>query len=65
VKTDARQGILANVMVGILGAFLGEQLLGRGSINAGMISIRSIFVSLFGAIVLLGPLNLIRRCRVR
>ena len=64
MKTDAQQGILANILVGILGAFLGSQLLGNYSINTG-ISIRSIAVSLFGAVVLLGLINLIRRGRVR
>jgi uncharacterized membrane protein YeaQ/YmgE (transglycosylase-associated protein family) len=64
MKTDAQQGILANVLVGILGAFLGSQLLGRYSINTGL-SIRSFAVSLFGAVVLLGLINLIRRGRVR
>jgi len=64
MKTDAQQGILTNVLIGILGAFLGSQLLGNYSINTG-ISIRSIAVSLFGAVVLLGLINLIRRGRVR
>ena len=64
MKTDAQQGILANVVVGIIGAFLGGMLLG-GSINTGMISLRSILVSLLGAILLLALVNLIRRGRVR
>ena len=68
MKTDARQGILTNVVVGIVGAFLGGQLVspmvGVGSINSG-ITIRSILVSLFGAIVLLALINLVRRGRVR
>jgi uncharacterized membrane protein YeaQ/YmgE (transglycosylase-associated protein family) len=64
MKTDAQQGILTNVLIGILGAFLGSQLLGNYSINTG-ISIRSIAVSLFGGVVLLGLINLIRRGRVR
>ena len=64
MKTDARQGILGNILVGILGAFLGSQLLGGYSINTGL-SLRSMLVSLFGAVVLLGLINLIRRGRVR
>ena len=64
MKTNAQQGILANVVVGIIGAFLGGLLLG-GSINTGMISLRSILVSLLGAILLLALINLIRRGRVR
>jgi uncharacterized membrane protein YeaQ/YmgE (transglycosylase-associated protein family) len=64
MKTDAQQGVLTNVVVGIAGAFLGGQLLGARSINAG-VSIRSMLVSLVGAVVLLGVINLIRRGRVR
>ena len=64
MKTDAQMGVLANILIGILGAFLGSQLLGGYSINTG-ISIRSILISLFGAVVLLGLINLIRRGRVR
>ena len=64
MKTDAQQGILGNVLVGIVGAFLGGQLLG-GSIHPGMISLRSFVVSLLGAVLLLGLINLIRRGRVR
>ena len=63
-KTDAQMGVLANILIGILGAFLGSQLLGGYSINTG-ISIRSILISLVGAVVLLGLINLIRRGRVR
>jgi uncharacterized membrane protein YeaQ/YmgE (transglycosylase-associated protein family) len=68
MKTDAQQGILLNIVVGIVGAFLGglliSPLLGIGSINAG-ISIGSIVVSLLGAIILLAIVNLIRRGSVR
>jgi uncharacterized membrane protein YeaQ/YmgE (transglycosylase-associated protein family) len=64
MKTDAQMGVLANILIGILGAFLGSQLLGGYSINTG-ISIRSILISLVGAVVLLGLINLIRRGRVR
>lgn len=64
MKTNAQQGILTNIVVGILGAFLGGQLLG-GGIHPGMMSLRSFIVSLLGAILLLGLVNLIRRGRVR
>ena len=64
MKTNVQQGVLTNIVVGIVGAFLGAQLLGAHSINAG-ISIPSILVSLVGAVVLLGVINLIRRGRVR
>lgn len=68
MKTDAQQGILLNVVVGIVGAFIGgwliSPLLGMGTINEG-ISIGSIVVSLVGAIILLAIVNLFRRGRVR
>lgn len=68
MKTDGSQGILLNVVVGIVGAFLGgwliSPLVGVGTINDG-ISIGSVVVSLVGAIILLAIVNLFRRGRVR
>ncbi len=68
MRTDASQGIFLNIVVGIVGAFLGglliSPLIGVGTINQG-ISIPSIAVSLLGAIVMLAIINLIRRGRVR
>ena len=69
MKTDAQQGLLLNVVVGIVGAFIGgwliSPLVGGGSnVNSG-ISIGSIVVSLIGAIILLAIVNLFRNGRVR
>lgn len=68
MRTDGQQGILLNVIVGIVGAFLGglliSPLVGVGTINDG-ISIGSILVSLVGAVILLAIVNLFRRGRVR
>jgi uncharacterized membrane protein YeaQ/YmgE (transglycosylase-associated protein family) len=68
MRTDAQQGILLNVVVGIVGAllagFIVSPLLGIGTINQG-ISIATFLVSLVGAIVLLAIVNLFRRGRVR
>jgi uncharacterized membrane protein YeaQ/YmgE (transglycosylase-associated protein family) len=68
MKTDAQQGILLNVIVGIVGAFIGgwliSPLLGTGTINEGF-SIGSVVVSLIGAVILLAIVNLFRRGRVR
>ena len=68
MKTDANQGILLNVVVGIVGAFLGglliSPLIGVGTINQG-ISVASITVSLLGAVILLAIINLVRRGSVR
>jgi uncharacterized membrane protein YeaQ/YmgE (transglycosylase-associated protein family) len=69
MRTDGQQGILLNVVVGIVGAFLGawliSPLVGAGTINSGRITIGSILVSLVGAIILLAVVNLFRRGRVR
>jgi uncharacterized membrane protein YeaQ/YmgE (transglycosylase-associated protein family) len=68
MKTDGQQGILLNVVVGIVGAFLAgwiiSPLVGVGTINQG-ISIGSVVVSLLGAVILLAIVNLFRRGRVR
>jgi uncharacterized membrane protein YeaQ/YmgE (transglycosylase-associated protein family) len=70
MRTDAQQGILMNVIVGIVGALLGRFLLaplfGRGgSITDGPLDIGNILISLLGAIILLAIINLVRRGRVR
>ena len=64
MRTDAQQGILLNVVVGIVGAFLAGLVVGGGSINEG-ITLTSFLVSLVGAIVLLAIVNLFRRGAVR
>jgi uncharacterized membrane protein YeaQ/YmgE (transglycosylase-associated protein family) len=69
MKRDASQGILLNVVVGIIGAMLGGWLLspmiGAPSINSGEISAASLLVSFLGAVILLAIVNLISRRRVR
>jgi len=69
MKRDGQQGILLNVIVGIVGALLGgfliSPLVGVGTINSGSISIGSILVSLIGAIILLAIVNLFKRGSVR
>ena len=68
MRTDAQQGILLNVVVGIVGALLAgfvvSPLLGVGTINEG-VSIATFLVSLVGAIILLAIVNLFRRGSVR
>ncbi|MEG8040157.1 GlsB/YeaQ/YmgE family stress response membrane protein [Sphingomonas sp. LR60] len=69
MRTDGQQGILLNVVVGIVGALLAgfiiTPLIGGAPITSGVISIQSIVVSLIGAIVLLAIINLFRRGTVR
>ena len=68
MRTDAQQGILMNIVVGIVGAFLGGLLLGPffgASINQGDFSASGLLVSLLGAIILLAILNFFRRGALR
>ncbi|MGB5324825.1 MAG: GlsB/YeaQ/YmgE family stress response membrane protein [Pseudomonadales bacterium] len=63
--TDGRQGILLNVVVGIVGAALGGWLFGgafgASTINQGNLSLSGIVVSLLGAVILIAALKLLRR----
>jgi uncharacterized membrane protein YeaQ/YmgE (transglycosylase-associated protein family) len=69
MRTDAQQGILLNVIVGIVGSFLGgwflSPLFGVSTINQSNFSIAGLLVSLLGAVVLLAIVNLIRRGTTR
>ena len=64
MRTDAQQGILLNIVVGIVGAFLAGLIIGGGSINDS-VTLESFLWSLVGAVVLLAIVNLIRRGSVR
>lgn len=69
MKTDGQQGIILNVVVGVVGALLGGWFLapmfGTGTINGNDFSLPSLGVSLLGAIILLAIVNLIRRGSAR
>ncbi len=69
MKTDGQQGIILNVVVGIVGAMLGgwllSPLLGAGTINQSNFSLPALVVSFLGAAILLAIVNLVRRGRVR
>ena len=60
--TNDRQGIVLNVVVGIVGAVLGGWLLsglfGSSTINQGNFSLSGLLVSLLGAIILLALVKL-------
>ena len=66
---NSQQGLLLDIVVGIVGAFLGGLLLaplfGTGTINSNDFSLSGLLVSLLGAINLLAIVNLIRRGSVR
>ncbi len=65
MRTDAQQGILLNIVVGIVGAFVGGLIFGRGNINDGALTLGTFLVSLLGAVILLAIVNLVRRGSVR
>jgi len=61
---SGQQGIILNIVVGIVGAMIGGwligPLLGAGSINDG-ITVMSFIVSLIGAVILLAIVGFFRR----
>ena len=63
MRTDAQQGILLNIVVGIVGAVIAGLIFGA-SLNEG-ITVESFLYSLLGAVILLAIVNLIRRGSVR
>jgi len=70
MKTDAQQGTILNIVVGIIGAFLGGLIfsmlgIGGSNINNSDFSLSALVVSFIGAVVLLGIVNLVRRGSVR
>lgn len=69
MKTDAQQGVVMNIVVGIVGAFLGgwliSPLVGVPTINQDAFNMGAMAVSLVGAIILLAIVNLVRRGTAR
>ena len=69
MRTNAQQGVILNIVVGIVGALLAGVLLaplfGISSITQGNFSLAGLLVSLLGAVVLLAIVNLFRRGAVR
>ena len=66
MRTDAQQGIILNIVVGIVGAVIAGLIFGGGNINnSNPLDLTNILWSLLGAVVLLAIVNLIRRGTVR
>jgi uncharacterized membrane protein YeaQ/YmgE (transglycosylase-associated protein family) len=69
MRTDAQQGVILNVVVGIVGSMLGgwfiAPLLGSGTVNSNDFSVMGLISSLIGAVILLAIVNLFRRGSVR
>lgn len=61
MKTDAEQGVFLNIIIGMVGAFIGGlimSLIGGTSITG--FNVYSFLVALLGAIILIGCIKLIR-----
>jgi uncharacterized membrane protein YeaQ/YmgE (transglycosylase-associated protein family) len=70
MRTNAQQGALLNIVVGIVGAMLGGFVLpllgfGGSSINNNDFSLNGLLVAFGGAVILLAVVNLMQRGRVR
>lgn len=63
MRTDGQQGIVLNVVVGIIGAVIASFIFGVGINQA--ITVMTFVYSLIGAIILLAIVNLVRRGSVR
>jgi len=65
--TDGQQGLLLDIVVGVVGAFVAgwflTPLVGIGTINQNNFSLPALVVSLVGAIILLAVVRLFRRGR--
>jgi uncharacterized membrane protein YeaQ/YmgE (transglycosylase-associated protein family) len=61
MRTDAQQGVLLNIVVGIVGAFIAGWLLPRIGIVIGGGMIASIVNATIGAVILLLIVGLIKR----
>lgn len=69
MRTNGQQGLILNIVVGIVGALLAGWLLtplvGVGTINQNNFSLAGLLVSFVGAIILLAIVNLFSRGRMR
>lgn len=59
--TDGSQGIIGNVIVGIVGAFIGGYIFSLlGEAPVGTFNLYSLFVAVIGSVVLLWVLKMVR-----
>ena len=67
LMNGGQQGLLLNIVVGVVGSALGGLLLaplfGTGTINQGDFSLPGLLVSLLGSVILLAIVNFFRRNR--
>ena len=62
MRTNAQQGIILNIVVGIIGSFIGGVLFGRNLSGGGLLGWIS---ALLGAVILLAIVNFLRRGAIR
>ncbi len=65
MRTDGQQGIILNVIVGIVGSVIANFIFNREGLNGAPLSVTAFLWSLLGAVVLLAIVNLVRRGSVR
>ncbi len=64
MNTDAQQGAVLNIVIGIVGAVLGGWIMSSlGETGVSGISLYSFGVALFGAVVLIAVVKVLRRAR--
>jgi uncharacterized membrane protein YeaQ/YmgE (transglycosylase-associated protein family) len=67
MRTDGQQGIFLNIIVGVVGSFLGNIIAGFFGMGASIQTFEPLALlwAFIGAVVLLGIVNLVRRGSVR
>ncbi len=65
IVMNDREGILLDIVIGIVGAMIGGFLFGGPTINSGVFNLTALLISFVGAVILLAIVNLVRRGRVR
>lgn len=65
MRTDGQQGIILNIVVGIIGSFIGGLIFARGNINNAPLTITTFLISLAGSVILLAIVNMVRRGSIR
>ncbi len=66
MKTDAQQGALGNIVVGIVGAVIGGWAMSFfGQVGVTGFNLYSLLVAIVGAVILLAIVNMFRRSTVR
>ena len=65
MRTDGQQGLILNIIVGVVGAFVSGLVFNRDGLNNYNFSLPSLIWAFVGSVILLAIVNLIRRGSVR